>query len=398
MNITGVHPQDFRLDSRTKRKRVQPRVDNKASTSFESHNYYSVLSDTESETETAEPTPPPATQKERIPPIVIYSYLSNHSQTLKGLNDKLSCPVVVKTKPNRLLLYTKTVPDYELLLREIKTADLAYHTYPLPNKHQPRVALKGIPPNVSLEEITEELSQRKLQVINIRQITRRDKTTDQIIQKYPIFIITFREGTNLREVNKINNLCHCIIRWEKYRATRPIQQCFNCQQFGHSSAFCGRPAQCVKCDKSHQTQQCTKRPTDPPKCINCGGEHPANYSGCPTIKKILDSRKHKQPTHQHTHPQQPPTRAHFPPLRQPRNVQHHERTWAHVAAHTTGPPEDTSLPSLLGSLKSILTALNLQNIGVALRTLATRLTETRAPMDKMMLIVETLLTCFVTSP
>jgi hypothetical protein len=128
MIITGVQPQDFRLDSRSKRKRIQPRVENKASTSFESHNYFSVLSDSDSETETAEPTPPPATQKESIPPIVIYSYLSNHSETLKTLNDKLSSPVVVKTKPNRLLLYTNTVTDYELLLREIITANLAYHT------------------------------------------------------------------------------------------------------------------------------------------------------------------------------------------------------------------------------------------------------------------------------
>ena len=140
-----MQPQDFRLDTRTKRKRIQPRVENKASTSFESHNYFSVLSDTDSETETPEPTPPPATQKERIPPIVIYRYLSNNSQTLKTLNDKLSSPVVVKTKPNRLLLYTKTVPDYEMLMREIKTANLAYHIYPLPKKHQPRVTLKGIP-------------------------------------------------------------------------------------------------------------------------------------------------------------------------------------------------------------------------------------------------------------
>jgi hypothetical protein len=89
---------------------------------------------------------------------VIYSYLTNHSQTLKTLNEKLSSPVDVKAKTNRLMLHTK-VTDYELLLREIKTAKLAYHTYPLPNKQQPRITLKGIPPNVAIEVITEELNQ-----------------------------------------------------------------------------------------------------------------------------------------------------------------------------------------------------------------------------------------------
>jgi hypothetical protein len=73
-------------------------MDTTAGTSYESPNYFAVLSDTESDTETAESTNPPAKPKERIPPIVLYSYLTKHSQTLKTLNDKLSRPVEIKTK------------------------------------------------------------------------------------------------------------------------------------------------------------------------------------------------------------------------------------------------------------------------------------------------------------
>jgi hypothetical protein len=40
----------------------------------------------------------------RIPPIVIYSYLINHSSTLKQVNEKLTAPVEVKSKTVRLLL------------------------------------------------------------------------------------------------------------------------------------------------------------------------------------------------------------------------------------------------------------------------------------------------------
>jgi hypothetical protein len=129
--------------------------------------YFAVLSDTE----TDESTNSPAKPKERIPPIVLYSHLTNHSQTLKTLKDKLNSPVEIKTKTDRLLLYIKTVNDYELVLHEIKTAKLAYHTYQLPNKQKPRLTLKGIPPNVETEDITAELTQLRLQVANIRQIT-----------------------------------------------------------------------------------------------------------------------------------------------------------------------------------------------------------------------------------
>jgi hypothetical protein len=194
--------------------------------------------------------------KSRIPPIVLYSYLNHHTTTLKTLKEKLTAPVQVKAKLNRLLLYTKTEGDYNILLQEIKKANLAYHTYPLPTEVQPRVALKGVPPTVEVEEIQQELELKNLKVEKIRQIVRTDKSTAQVQHKYLVFIVTFQTGTDLREVYKITNVCHCIVQWDKYKNPRPIQQCFKCQQFGHSSAYCGRPTRCVKCDKSHSTQDC----------------------------------------------------------------------------------------------------------------------------------------------
>jgi hypothetical protein len=235
-------------------------------------------------------------------------------------------------------------------------------------------------------------------VTNIRQITRRDKTTAQILQQYPVFIVTFREGTDLREVYKIKNLCHCIIHWEKYRAKRPIQQCFNCQKYGHSSAYCGLPAKCLKCKQAHQTQSCRKPPSEPPACVNCGGEHPANYTGCPVYKKVLESRTRKRLTPPNRTSQQSLSRTSFPSLGQPQRNNNTARTWAQVGAQNPDRQEETSLPSLLGALKSILSSLNLQTIGVALRTLATRLQDANNPLDQMMLILETIMTCYVPSP
>jgi hypothetical protein len=162
----------------------------------------------------------------------------------------------VKTKLNRLLLYTQTEADYEILLREIKQEKLSYHTYPLPQTQQPRLALKGLPPNVAIDEIRDDLNLRNLQVAHIRQIIRMDNPTERLLQKFPIFVVTFQAGTDLRDVYKTKKICHCIVRWEKFKAKRPIPQCFNCQQFGHSSTYCGRPSKCVKCNKSHSTQDC----------------------------------------------------------------------------------------------------------------------------------------------
>jgi len=101
-----------------------------------------------------------------------------------------------------------------------------------------------------------------------------DKSTQWVIPKYPISMISFQPGTDMRQVLQLHKLCHCIIRWEKFKNSRPVRQCFNCQSFGHSSNFSSRPPKCVKRDQHHASKNCTKPASSPPKCVNCGDNHP----------------------------------------------------------------------------------------------------------------------------
>ena len=123
-----ITPQDFQPVQRPKRKWGQVPTTNGASTSSFSPNQFAVLSDSETDAEENR-TPPqpqqPPDRAPRIPPIVIYSLLNNHSSTLQQVNDKLTTPVDVKSKTDRLLLYTKSSADYNILLSEIKSAKLA---------------------------------------------------------------------------------------------------------------------------------------------------------------------------------------------------------------------------------------------------------------------------------
>jgi hypothetical protein len=79
--------QVFRPTQSTKRKRsVQP-APSVASTSFLFPNQFAVVSESESDIEEEGTQLQPKEQQARIPPIVIYSYLNNHSTTLKQVND-----------------------------------------------------------------------------------------------------------------------------------------------------------------------------------------------------------------------------------------------------------------------------------------------------------------------
>jgi len=64
-----------------------------------------------------------------------------------------------------------------VILAEIRMAKLAYRTYPLPDAIQPRLVLKGIPPNAPVDETHSDLSAQELRVVKISQITNTHKTT-----------------------------------------------------------------------------------------------------------------------------------------------------------------------------------------------------------------------------
>lgn len=49
-----------------------------------------------------------------------------------------------------------------------------------------------------------------------------------------------------------------------------VKQCFNCSQWGHTQASCGKAARCGECSGAHQTRDCPRKRVS---CPNCGKEH-----------------------------------------------------------------------------------------------------------------------------
>jgi hypothetical protein len=150
----------------------------------------------------------------------------------------------------------------------------------------------------------------------------------------------------------------------------------------------------VKCKQHHSTQDCTKLPSEPPTYVNCGGAHPANYSGCPDYQKLLATRTRKPLLSNSKPTQSPSQRIQFPTLNKPRHAQRQERTWAQVAAATTTTTEEQTLPTILKSLKTLFSSLNLQLLCTSLHSLASNLTNATNPLDKIMFIVDTFVSCF----
>lgn len=84
------------------------------------------------------------------------------------------------------------------------------------------------------------------------------------------------------------------VKIERYKSNTPVQ-CYNCQQFGHSSLHCGASPRCVKCAGKHKAKDCTKPLDVKPKCTNCNGDHTANYKKCPAITQESEKRRSPKP-------------------------------------------------------------------------------------------------------
>ena len=166
-----------------KRKRSDQQYDTPGtSSSFTTHNKFNILSDTESEESEEEQTQTQPQVKQKIPPIVIYEYLTNHTMSISSINDKLKQSLQVKYKQNRLILYTKSIDDYNIVFDEVQKSQIQFHRYPLPDKLQPRLVLKNISPTVTIDEIKHDVETHdNIKVVSVKQIVKTDRLTKQIV-------------------------------------------------------------------------------------------------------------------------------------------------------------------------------------------------------------------------
>lgn len=230
----------------------------------------------------------------RIPAIVVYNFINEHTKTLNELRNTLSEDLVIRSKRNRLVIQVKNLDDYKIVLNKVKEKQVNFHTYSLPDDKILRLVLKGLPSNITVSEIAEELKEKNLEVLKVKQFTKEFGIDGLMkVLKYPVFTVDFKPKTDKRDVYKIRKLCYCLIRWERYENTNPVIQCFKCQEFGHVAKNCFKEIKCVICASDHKSSECTVKNsnnTNDLVCANCNGHHTASFKECPVYLKVLNNR------------------------------------------------------------------------------------------------------------
>ena len=225
----------------------------------------------------------PTPESKKVKPI----FIEESFQVVRGILDKikLSTRPLCKIKENKSIQVSCfNLDDKKKIIDNLKKKLIGFNTFTESSEKNQCYILKGFY-NTSCDELLTILQSSKVPAIKVSDLIRKDD--------HVIYIVQFANNfdTNCLNLNH-KTIDSMIVKWEKLkRSSNKIMQCFKCQRFGHSSHGCGFEARCVKCQESHPRGQCKRiNQEGDPTCVNCGGNHTANYQRCPTYIKYVENK------------------------------------------------------------------------------------------------------------
>jgi len=163
--------------------------------------------------------------------------------------------------------------------------DISYQSRGITNKSF-RVILRNLPPTTNVQKIKKELETLGF---SVRQVfNMKHKKTNVSL---PLFTVDLEPSDKNEEIFIIDTLLNMDVEFEEPYKKSPVEQCKNCQDFGHTWPDCVFQSRCVRCGKNHASSECIKSKDTPATCALCQGDHPANYKGCRVYKTFRHLRR-----------------------------------------------------------------------------------------------------------
>lgn len=303
-------------------------------------------------------------KKDQVPPIFIANKGLDYKLLIKSLialigENSFYC----KSTQKNIKVQANTSDGYRQIIHFLNAQKNAqFHTYQPQNEKPFRVVIRNLHSSTSCEEIKSSLENLNLSVLQVVNIQQR-----QTKLALPLFFVDLAKDDNCKKIFDLTSILHTKIKVEEPHKRRELVQCQNCQDYGHTRAYCNYSPRCVRCGKNHVSSSCDK-PTDvPPTCALCQGSHPANYRGCQVHKQLQKTRNpaSKLPP-QNVIPSPHQANPLTPPLLTSSTYVQPQISYANIASETkpkstptSAQPSDftTSLNNFISEFKSIINPL-----------------------------------------
>ncbi|GFS73368.1 nucleic-acid-binding protein from transposon X-element [Trichonephila clavipes] len=186
----------------------------------------------------------------------------------------------------KLKVFPEDANAHRKIQNFISVKKLKSHTYEMAGEKQLKTVIRGLPSDFDVDEIIQELGTHNITPEHVSVMRNRKQNKNM-----PLFLVVSRKCPANQAIFQVTSIGYYKIKVEPLDKNSMPAQCYRCQLFYHHSRFCNREPKCLKCSQSHLTRDCTKKPDAPAKCANCGGPHPANFSGCEKKPKNLKPSK-----------------------------------------------------------------------------------------------------------
>ena len=149
--------------------------------------------------------------------------------------------------------------------------------YQITQKQNKCLAVKGVPIDITETDFKEFLDLNKICYAKAERL--KNKKDGRVLPIFQLELSDPAEAEALLAQNLMCNVTGIVYKVEEFPQPISVQQCFDCQCFGHSAQ------KCVICGESHSHKGCPKKEAKQPKCANCLGPHVSSCKGCPEYKK-----------------------------------------------------------------------------------------------------------------
>lgn len=228
-------------------------------------------------------------RKQRIPPITITKPFKNPKEAISNIEKMIEGKVMFKILKEGYNVTVESLQAHSTLKEFLAKQKIPFYTFTTSDKKPVRLVLKGVHHTYTPEEIIDDLSTQKVEVLSVQPMFGKGKIN------LDMFIVNFEHGSKIAEIMKtIKHVCHQTVTWKQFIKKDVGTQCRKCQRFGHAATNCGLEYRCVKCTDRHSPGDCPLESDQPAKCVNCNDAHPASYKKCPVYTKYAEKLKKPQ--------------------------------------------------------------------------------------------------------
>ncbi|CAH1992765.1 unnamed protein product [Acanthoscelides obtectus] len=205
-----------------------------------------------------------------VPPINIEG-TADWSSLSRMMNSKGIQFSKARTAGTSVMVFTNTPADYRQLVALLESIKRPFFTYQLKEDRMDQRVIRGLPREMSVNDIKEDLVSQGIADAEVQQMTSR--TTKKPL---PLFLVKTKMPEKLAEIQRLAMLT---VSFERKKKSSEPSQCYRCQRYGHTQRNCRLAERCVKCGEDHNSTSCNyvkfgftfieKDELQLPQCVIC---------------------------------------------------------------------------------------------------------------------------------